>query len=328
MFVLTFVVLALLDAVSDCEDDHVGDSVLTLDHTTPCDTSAYWLTAGFCIAGLVLFSLLGPIWLLRSIRQQQVFPRHLRYSHERYVRMLEVEYTFGISDTWARDHVWIWSSFKRSHVYDRPLYLLMAAALLVLYSTARDSITLQAALMFTIFLIWALRDTISQPYRCRSTNWLHLGIVWTFVANSFFGLLRANNLQSAIIIVDSEYTQTMRVINSTALAILGVILGLAFTGIDAWPKGVIKTTHWRALQQEATAEDNAVVNFHSTTLPASQQRSPRHQTRILHGQVQDAASEFSDSQVRWDIILATPTASKAGVFVMPPRPCMRSVECS
>ena len=245
-----------LSRVYVCEASlaHGGALRFAVDPSWSCGEMRHALLMGLCAPSFVGVLVGVPIVLAVHARRNAVFRG--RHAHERYIRWLESEFEHGLSLAWARNHVWVESSFVHhaGHVYDRAYWTATMGLLVLVHAFVRSSPIIQADIMFICVALWAIRQIIVPAYRVWTTNALASLVLWALVVDCFWGVMRAHGLVN-MFTVDRTFTIAMYYTNGLTVAVvLFFALCIAFLRTlplcsrfaDEWPSGMLGLQLWQA----------------------------------------------------------------------------------
>lgn len=90
--------------------------------------------------------------------------------HETNLLLKETEFLLKLNSTWLAENMFMFSSFKLTGIFQRPIMFLMKLALLVIFSAAFNSIYAQALSTTIVLFIFLVLFIVVRPYRLTSFN--------------------------------------------------------------------------------------------------------------------------------------------------------------
>eukprot|EP00753_Platysulcus_tardus_P004942 PLAT12776.2.p1 GENE.PLAT12776.2~~PLAT12776.2.p1 ORF type:complete len:495 (-),score=227.51 PLAT12776.2:51-1535(-) len=207
------------------------DGRLASDPTVSCFSPTH--IALVAVAGTVAVALLVgfPLWLSRDIHARVIFTSS--EEHEASIQLKEMEYLIGVNEEWHALHFSQFSSFRRPRVTYRVAVMWFKLGLVCIHTGMRWNLPAQSLVFLVWCFGWALWVTMSPPFRCSSSNWITLTLVWMLVYDCFIGLLSANGVRSALT-VDSTLAAVL------LFSHIGVAIWLAFIVFTA----TVSQTRW------------------------------------------------------------------------------------
>lgn len=153
----------------------------------------------------IFYMIIVPLWMLRMIRRQLVVSSLCcvcqgHRTHEKYLRLKEMEYSLNLEDTWLTKNFRLFSSYRRSWVLYRPTSILIKAVIVFIYGVLFYSMRIQAVLLFTVLSLWLLLVLMLPVYRLHVFNVLLIISLLANTSNSVLGLLVAIETESSLII--------------------------------------------------------------------------------------------------------------------------------
>ena len=228
--------------------EFAGQSRLSVDPSFECGGAAHVLAIIVFTPFLVVWLLGVPAGIAYHVSSSLVFPPSKPHRHERFLRWKESEYAFGITLDWRREHMWMFSSFRRRwwHPYNRAIWYSIMGVNIMLFTVLRSSPALQASLFFLVIFCWTMRMILLPAYRVGTSSALAF-IVWAAASfNSIYSVVRANGVVSALTI-DSEYFAFMRGVNLFLFTLAVIVLAVAASPAFTWPRGMVGGHQWRSL---------------------------------------------------------------------------------
>ncbi|XP_006822682.1 uncharacterized protein LOC100373635 [Saccoglossus kowalevskii] len=139
------------------------------------------------LAIAIVYYIVFPIWMISKIRPHLVSSKAER--HEGYIQLKETEYAHSLGTLWLVNLYFLFSSFKRFHVYYRPIIHILKGVLLLWYATLFYEKNFQIGLILVSLLIVFIIICVRRPFRVTSYNFY---IIFNFVCLlivCFLGLL-------------------------------------------------------------------------------------------------------------------------------------------
>ena len=228
--------------------EFAGQSRLAVDPSFECGGAAHVLAIIVFTPFLVIWLVGVPAGIAYHVSSSLVFPPSKPHRHERFLRWKESEYAFGITLDWRREHMWMFSSFRRRwwHPYNRAIWYTLMGVNIMLFTVLRDRPALQASVFFVVIFLWTVRMILLPAYRVGTSSALAF-VVWAAASfNSIYSVVRANGVVSALTI-DSEYFSFMQGVNLFLFTLAVIVLAVAASPAFTWPRGLVGGHQWRSL---------------------------------------------------------------------------------
>ncbi|CAM9630429.1 unnamed protein product, partial [Discosporangium mesarthrocarpum] len=191
-----------------------ADGKLEVDLSRACGSAPHSFAVILGLVSLVPFT----IFLFWHSRVAAVELTVYNYGpdHERMVQGVEIEYALRLSNDWEVEQAWLASSFRRHALQYRALMLLQKLVLLIIYSFFRSSQRMQALLFCAVVMGWTAWTCALPPYRCLSSNQVHLSLQLALWADTFLGMLTGYRVRSAALVASNQ-RWLLTLINTIAL---------------------------------------------------------------------------------------------------------------
>ncbi|CAM9520776.1 unnamed protein product, partial [Choristocarpus tenellus] len=196
-----------------------ADGTLSIDTSVKCGSLAHSFVSLVGVAVLITFAAI-LLWRTRAIAMAATVYDH-GPDHERMLQRMEIEYALNLSDDWAMVHIWVVSSFRRHAVDYRVRMVIQKIILLAIYCGLRWTQGGQAVLFWAVITAWTIWSCASPPYRCLSSNRVHLCLQLALWINSFLGMLTGYGVRSAVLVASTQYLW-LSAINAVALISAGL----------------------------------------------------------------------------------------------------------
>lgn len=229
-----------------CEDiDQLEGSRLAADMNVSCNSAEHVTFMLLALPSTIGFVIFFPVWMFHHIQKNLVHTSDTPHAHERYIQLKEAEHMFQLTDDWKYEYMWLFTSFFRNkiRVYTRAIWLGIMGFIIFVYAFLRISKSLQADLYFLVLAVWTLKSFLYPPFRCGSSNVLHLASMLILTLSTGFSFVRAHDIRSPLG-VDSEFTQIME--TSTIVVITLYVLWFPICSLPhfSWPKGFLGPFIW------------------------------------------------------------------------------------
>lgn len=126
--------------------------------------------------------------------------------HEKRLQGYELNYLFNLDNYWINGNLWILSSFRKSGAYYRSNILIYKLIFLCIFIFVRNNLAIQGFLFWFFILILNVQYCfLYLPYRCESSNKIHISCFLLLFINSSFGSVNSFGVKSYFTVSFSQF---------------------------------------------------------------------------------------------------------------------------
>jgi len=191
-----------------------------------------WGVLGWLVGSLFLVG--SPGFVFAQV-YQSCFAQNSQ-DHETLVSLREMEWVFRISDTWMREQVYLYSSFRRNSlkVFHKGVFQVYLCCLAVTYNWLRESVEVMSWVLLLLTLLFNSYVTLFPVYRCHSSNFLYIVLHWGVFVNFLLGFLKAIDYKSHSL-ADKNLSTLLVVVNSGMGVLAGCLVVVYLSLKLKWP---------------------------------------------------------------------------------------------
>lgn len=211
-----------------CDDDKVS-----IDPNITCLSESHLLYMILCTA-LVLPSFIGlPIHLYRSIGRNITF-KHNQSDHEKYLQIHELTYLYQLESlspyTYSdRDFVFF-APFRLPSAYHYCHMMILKGILMIANAYLRQHIEIQAISYLIVIAIYSFRYVCFRwPYRCDSTNIIHVTAITLLLGNTLIAAMNALGVRNFFLIASN---QSYLLLSFNLLMVMVILYTIGFNITD------------------------------------------------------------------------------------------------
>jgi hypothetical protein len=207
---------------------HCESGALGVDSDVSCSSSQYAIYVSICSC-LVLPSFIGlPYYIYKLIKHAVIF-KYEPADHEKYIQIHELSCILGLQNEYVAEYFPLFSSYKLTAAYYRSNLLLFKALLLILFIFCRTNLVAQATLYLIATVLFMTRYFFVQlPFRCPSTNIIHVVSMLLLLGNTCFAAMNAFGARNAILVASIE-SYILASMNMTGFVLFTGMVGYCIT---------------------------------------------------------------------------------------------------